>query len=119
MACARIKFRSQSHGGSDGARTRDLRRDRPSKSLDISNGTPTSIGKKGPTKGAELERQLSIYDGRDRIGAIIARPGACEVFDAGGCHIGSFKSIKAAKAAIHTSLSGLRVCDFNAGRDDG
>jgi hypothetical protein len=41
MACARLKSRLRSHGGSDGARTRDLRRDRPSVYLTIPAVVPT------------------------------------------------------------------------------
>jgi hypothetical protein len=64
------------------------------------------------------DRQLSIYDGRDRIGAMIARrAGGVEAFDVHGVHLGSFNSVKAATAAINTSLSSSCVCDTNARRE--
>jgi hypothetical protein len=64
------------------------------------------------------EREFSLYDGRDRIGALIARPGTVDAFDADGVHLGTFNTIKAAHAAINTSLSGSCVCDTNARRDN-
>jgi hypothetical protein len=62
------------------------------------------------------ERHLSLYDGQDRIGAVIARPGAVDAFDVYGVHLGTFKTMKAAQAAVDTSLSGSCVCDTNARR---
>jgi hypothetical protein len=62
--------------------------------------------------------ELSIYDGRDRIGSMIARHGAVDAFDLSGCHLGTFKSIKAAAAAINSSLSGSCVGDTSARRDN-
>jgi hypothetical protein len=66
----------------------------------------------------DTERQFSLYDGRDRIGAMIARAGGVDAFDVHGVHLGSFKSVKAATAAINTSLSSTCVFDTNARRDN-
>jgi hypothetical protein len=64
------------------------------------------------------ERHLSLYDGQDRIGAVISRPGAVDAFDVYGIHLGTFKTMQAAQAAIDTSLSGSSVCDCSARRDN-
>jgi hypothetical protein len=63
-------------------------------------------------------RALSYYDGADRIGAMIARPGAVDAFDIHGIHLGRFKTIKGATSAINTSLSGSCVSDTAARRDN-
>lgn len=46
------------------------------------------------------ESHLAIYDGRDRLGALVQRGKAVDAFDPSGCHLGTFPSIKAAAAAI-------------------
>jgi hypothetical protein len=66
----------------------------------------------------DTERQFSVFDGRDRVGSMIARSGAIDAFDVHGVHLGAFKTIKAAQAAVNTSLSGSCVCDSNARRDN-
>jgi hypothetical protein len=66
-------------------------------------------------KGA---RHLSYFDGIDRLGAMIARPGAVDTFDVHGVHLGTFKNIKAAKAAINTSRSSSCVPDTSGRRDN-
>jgi hypothetical protein len=45
-------------------------------------------------------RYLSLYDGQDRIGVVIARPGAADAFDTYGVHLGTFRTVKAARAAF-------------------
>jgi hypothetical protein len=62
-------------------------------------------------------RHLSIYDGRDYIGGLIARPGSVDAFDVHGVHLGTFKTIKAASSAINASLSSSCVCDSSARRN--
>jgi hypothetical protein len=44
---------------------------------------------------------VSIYDGRDRLGSIVQRATRrYEAFDVGGCHLGTYESLKAAAAAL-------------------
>jgi hypothetical protein len=62
--------------------------------------------------------ELTVYDGRDRVGSLVVRPGAVDAFDTQGIHLGSFKTLKAAHAAINTSLSSSCVCDTSARRDN-
>ena len=64
------------------------------------------------------ERHLSYYDGADRIVAMIARAGGVDAFDQAGCHLGTFKSVKAAVAAINTSLVCSCVGDTSARRNN-
>ena len=63
-------------------------------------------------------RELSIYNGRDRIGCVIDRGDHCEAFDVYGVHLCSFPETKAAVSADNLSLSGSCVCDVNARRDN-
>jgi hypothetical protein len=63
-------------------------------------------------------RYLSLYDGQDRVGVVIARPGTLDAFDVYGVHLGRFKTVKAATSAINTSLSGACVGDTNARSDN-
>jgi hypothetical protein len=69
--------------------------------------------------GDAESRALELYEGRNRIGAMIARPSAVDAFDVHGLHLGTFKNIKSASSAINTSLSGSCVGDTNARRDNG
>jgi hypothetical protein len=63
------------------------------------------------------ERHLSIYDGRDCIGALIARPGVVHAFDAKGVHLGTFKTFKAASSAINTTANKSCIADLSARMD--
>ncbi len=57
----------------------------------------------------DIDRQLVIYDGQDRIGLIVDHGGGhVDAFDGSGVHLGSFKKIKAAANAV--SLSGSVSC---------
>jgi hypothetical protein len=44
--------------------------------------------------------RLAVYDGRDRLGAIVERGDVIEAFDAAGRRLGGFLTRKAAAAAI-------------------
>jgi hypothetical protein len=66
----------------------------------------------------ETERQLSYHDGTERIGAMIARAGGVDALDQAGSHLGTFKSVKAAAAAINQSRNCTCVPDTNGGRDN-
>jgi hypothetical protein len=66
----------------------------------------------------DIERHLSLYDGRDRLGVVIQRNGRCDAFDIQGVYLGLFPTLKAAIAAVNTSLSCSCVSDFNARRDN-
>lgn len=66
-----------------------------------------------------VARPLAIYDGRDLIGAVIGLGRRYAAVDARGNQLGEFKSIKAAIAAVNTSLPCSSVCDANARRDNG
>jgi hypothetical protein len=50
-------------------------------------------------------RELSVYDGQDRIGMLIARAGSFDAFDQSGIRLGSFKKLKAAADAVSSSQS--------------
>jgi hypothetical protein len=62
-------------------------------------------------------RQLSVYDGQDRLGMVIKHDGRCDAFD---IHVllGTFQKIKAAAAAV--TLSAVRSCvaDTSARKDN-
>lgn len=49
---------------------------------------------------------------------MIARPGAVDAFDVNGCHLGSFKSVKAAAAAINQSRTSSCVPDTDGHKDN-
>ena len=63
-------------------------------------------------------RELSIYDGRDRIGMVIACGDRCDAFDVSGVHLGTFKKVKAAADAVTLSRSSSCVPDTNGRRDN-
>jgi len=97
------------NGGSDGTRTRDLRRDRPAEM----RARSTAVSTRGPGKSAasaakvEIEdsllgRRLDIYDGRARLGTVHvvdARGGAVAVLP-DGRQLGPFGDMAAARAAL-------------------
>jgi hypothetical protein len=62
-------------------------------------------------------RQLSLYDGQDRIGMVVERNGRCDAFDVHGIHLGTFPKMKAAVSAVNSSLP-VCVCDTSARRDN-
>jgi hypothetical protein len=43
---------------------------------------------------------LSVYDGRDQIGSVVARGKSVDAFDRSGVHLGTFPTLKAASAAL-------------------
>lgn len=60
------------------------------------------------------DAQFSIYDGRDRLGSIVQRAKRrFEVFDQGGCHLGTYASLKAAASAISNPRSCSCVRDHS------
>ena len=68
--------------------------------------------------GAVSTRQLSIYDGRERIGMVIEGGARCDAFDVAGVYIGSFNKLKAATDAVVLSRSSSCVPDTNGRRDN-
>ena len=97
---------------------RTLRRGRPNKSLENSNDLSTFTDQIEPIERGQLERHLSLYDGRDRIGMVIACGDRCDAFDVHGVHLGSFRKLKAAVSAVNSSLVSSCVCDTSARRDN-
>jgi hypothetical protein len=77
----------------------------------------TAKGNLNLSERKSREGYLSCYDGTDRLGTIIARPGAVEAFDVHGVHLGTFRNVKAASAAINTSF-GSCVGDVQARGDN-
>jgi hypothetical protein len=51
-------------------------------------------------------RELAIYDGQECLGTIkIAEDGTARAFDACGKRVGSFPSLKAASAALESTVN--------------
>lgn len=68
---------------------------------------------------SDTERHLHLYDGLDRIGLVVDRGGGVvDAFDVSGVHLGTFKKVKVAVAAVNTSVP-LRSCvaDLSARMD--
>ena len=61
--------------------------------------------------GEVATRQLSVYNGRDRIGMVITGGARSDAFDVFGCYIGSVKKMKAAAHAVVLSRSSSCVPD--------
>jgi hypothetical protein len=69
--------------------------------------------------GEVATRQLSLYDGQDRIGLIVDRGGGhVDAFDTSGILLGTFKKIKAAANAVSLSRSVSCVPDTSARQDN-
>jgi len=64
------------------------------------------------------ERNLSIYNGTDRIGLVIEHDGRCDAFDVHGVHLGTFKRRKAAADAVSLSVVSSCVPDTSERRDN-
>ena len=79
------------------------------------------LRRKGNLKLSERtkQRQLSIYDGQDRIGLVVDRGGGhLDAFDVSGIRLGTFKKIKTAANAVSSSSLCSCVGDLSARMDN-
>jgi hypothetical protein len=66
----------------------------------------------------DIERHLSVYDGRDRLGMVIQHNGRCDAFTVEGVYLGSFRKLKAAADGVTLSRSSSCVPDTSGRMDN-
>ena len=63
----------------------------------------------------DTKTHFAVYDGRDRLGAVIQRNRSVDAFDPAGVHLGTFHTVEAAVAALSNPRSSSRGRDCERG----